>query len=70
MPGFGRAPGRADFVVIDLNDPAVQPVHDPIESMVYSASRHNVCATYIAGREMKPDPTELLKEVARIAERL
>lgn len=64
-------PGKyADFVVVDLNDPAVQPIHDPIETMVYSASRHNVRATFIAGREVKPDPTDLLKEVARAAERL
>ena len=43
---------RADFVVVDLNDPAVQPVYDPIETMVYSASRRNVRATYIGGREI------------------
>ncbi len=61
---------RADFVVVDLNDPAVQPVYDPIEAMVYSASRHNIRATYIAGREMKPDPRDLLKQSAHIAERL
>src|SRR3989454_1240066 len=40
---------RADFVVIDLTDPAVQPVYDPITAMVYSASRHNVRATFIGG---------------------
>jgi 5-methylthioadenosine/S-adenosylhomocysteine deaminase len=61
---------RADFVVVDLNDPAVQPVHDPIETMVYSASRHNVRATYVAGREVKPDPTDLLKEFRHVAEKL
>jgi 5-methylthioadenosine/S-adenosylhomocysteine deaminase len=61
---------RADFVVVDLNDLAVQPVHDPIESMVYSASRHNIRATYLAGREMKPDPAELLKAVGSIAAKL
>ena len=46
---------RADFVVVDLNDPAVQPVYDPIQAMVYSASRHNVRATYIGGREVTVD---------------
>jgi cytosine/adenosine deaminase-related metal-dependent hydrolase len=61
---------RADFVVVDLNDPAVQPVHDPIEAMVYSASRHSVRATYIAGREMNPDATDLLKDFQRVAEKL
>src|SRR5262249_29172095 len=61
---------RADFVVVDLDDLAVQPIHDPIEAMVYSASRHNVRATYIGGRELKPDSTELLRKLKRIAEKL
>jgi 5-methylthioadenosine/S-adenosylhomocysteine deaminase len=61
---------RADFVVVDLNDPAVQPVHDPVEAMVYSASRQNVRATFIGGREVQTDPSALLKEIPRIVERL
>ena len=64
-------PGKcADFVVVDLNDPAVQPVYDPIETMVYSASRRNIRATYIAGHELNPEPTDLLKEVSQVAQRL
>jgi len=61
---------RADFVVVDLNDPAVQPVYDPVSAMVYSASRHNVRATYIAGREVRVDSTEIVRECAAIAKRL
>lgn len=61
---------RADFVVIDLNDPAVQPVYEPINAMVYSASRHNVRATFIGGREIVVDPAELIRECAAIAKRL
>ena len=61
---------RADFVVVDLNDPAVQPVYDPIKAMVYSASRHNVRATYIGGREVKVDSDQLVRECAAIARRL
>jgi cytosine/adenosine deaminase-related metal-dependent hydrolase len=60
----------ADFVVVDLKDPAVQPVHDPIEAMVYSASRHNIRSTYIGGREMSPDPADFFEEVSRTAARL
>jgi 5-methylthioadenosine/S-adenosylhomocysteine deaminase len=40
---------RADFAVIDLRDSAVQPVFDPIETMVYSACRSNIASTYIGG---------------------
>jgi 5-methylthioadenosine/S-adenosylhomocysteine deaminase len=61
---------RADFVVVDLNDPAVQPVYDPIDAMVYSASRHNVHATYIGGKEMKIDAAEIVRECAAIADKL
>jgi cytosine/adenosine deaminase-related metal-dependent hydrolase len=61
---------RADFVVVDLNDPALQPVHDPIETMVYSASRQNIRATFIGGRAVSVDATELLRDFLRVAERL
>jgi 5-methylthioadenosine/S-adenosylhomocysteine deaminase len=61
---------RADFVVVDLNDPAVQPIYDPINAMVYSASRHNVRATFIGGREVTVDTDELVRECAAIAKRL
>ncbi len=61
---------RADFVVVDLTDPAVQPVYDPITAMVYSASRHNVRATFIGGREIRVDSEDLIRECAGIAERL
>lgn len=61
---------RADFVIVDLNDLAVQPVFDPIEAMVYSASRANVRATYIGGREVKVDAAEILREVETAAKKL
>ena len=61
---------RADFVVVDLTDPAVQPVYDPIAAMVYSASRHNIRATFIGGQETNVDYRDLLRECAAIAEQL
>jgi 5-methylthioadenosine/S-adenosylhomocysteine deaminase len=61
---------RADFVVVDLNDPALQPVYDPIEAMVYSASRHNVRATYIGGREVRVEADDVVGECKMIAKRL
>jgi len=61
---------RADFVVVDLTDPALQPVYDPIATIVYSASRHNVRATFIGGREINVDYRDLVRECAGIAERL
>jgi 5-methylthioadenosine/S-adenosylhomocysteine deaminase len=61
---------RADFVVVDLSDPALQPVYDPIEAMVYSASRRNVRATFIGGFEVRPDVAPILSECKSIAKRL
>jgi 5-methylthioadenosine/S-adenosylhomocysteine deaminase len=61
---------RADFAVVDLNDAALQPVYDPIETMVYSASRHNVRSTYIGGQEVQVDAGEMIRQAAQIAGRL
>jgi cytosine/adenosine deaminase-related metal-dependent hydrolase len=61
---------RADFVVVDLNDPALHPIYDPIQTMVYSASRHNVKATYLGGQEVKTDPSQIIKEFESIPNRL
>ena len=66
-----RSPGkRADFAVIDLSSPATQPVYDPVESMVYSASRANVRRVFTAGREVALDDSEVLKEVRRVVQKL
>jgi 5-methylthioadenosine/S-adenosylhomocysteine deaminase len=60
----------ADFVVVSLNDPALHPVYDPIQTMVYSASRHNVKATYLGGQEVRTDPSDIMKEFESIPNRL
>jgi 5-methylthioadenosine/S-adenosylhomocysteine deaminase len=65
--GSLEAGKRADFAVVDLNDPAVQPVYDPIAAMVYSASRHNIRATYLAGCEVKVEAADLLRDCSSIA---
>ena len=61
---------RADFAVVDLNDPAVQPIYDPIETMVYSASRRNVRATYLAGKKVELDSSNVIRDCAAVARRL
>ena len=45
------APGKqADLVVIDLKRPSMQPVHAPVENLVYSGGKDVVRMTMIAGR--------------------
>ena len=61
---------RADFAVVSLNDPALHPVYDPIQTMVYSASRQNVKATYLRGQEVRTDPSGIMKEFESIPKRL
>jgi 5-methylthioadenosine/S-adenosylhomocysteine deaminase len=61
---------RADFAVIDLSGAATQPVYDPVATMVYSASRANVKATYVGGKLVSLDAAALIKEASAIAARL
>ena len=61
---------RSDFAVIDLRGPSTQPVYDPVESMVYSASRADVRSVFVGGREMALDDSEILKDVRRVAAKL
>lgn len=61
---------RADFVVVDLSEPAMQPVFDPVQSMVYSACRRNVRATYLAGEAVKLDSAPVVEDIRGIAARL
>ncbi len=61
---------RADFVVVNLNDVALQPIYDPIQTMVYSASRSNVKATFVGGRQVQPDTKSLVHEAQAIAQKL
>ena len=45
------APGKcADLVVIDLQRPNMQPVHNPARNLVYAGSKENVRLTMVNGR--------------------
>lgn len=41
---------KADFITIDLSGPHMQPLHDIVSHLVYSASRGDVCDMYVDGR--------------------
>jgi 5-methylthioadenosine/S-adenosylhomocysteine deaminase len=60
---------RADFAAVDLGGCAMQPVYDPVETMVYSASRSDVRAVFLAGREASMDDSDVLKKIQDISDR-
>lgn len=49
---IGRlAPGaKADLVLVDLNQPAMQPVHDPLRNLLHCAAERAVRDVYVDGR--------------------
>lgn len=51
---IGRlAPGtKADFVMIDLDDPAMRPVYDPFRTLVYSADDRVIRDVWIDGQQV------------------
>ncbi len=54
---IGRlAPGcRADLVLVDCTHPAMQPCHDPMQSLIYSASERAVKHVFVDGRQVVRD---------------
>lgn len=43
-------PGKeADLVAIDLSDPDLQPIHDPVAQLLFTAGREHVTDVWIAG---------------------
>jgi 5-methylthioadenosine/S-adenosylhomocysteine deaminase len=68
----------ADLIMIDLNQPNMQPVNDIPNNIVYSGSKQNVKMTMIHGKILYEDgkfdigitPAEIYKEAAKIQERL
>lgn len=56
-------PGKhADFVVVDLDTLSTRPVYDPVDTLVFSASRANIRATYLGGERVEIDSAPLLAQ--------
>jgi len=71
-------PGKqADFFLFDPRHPKSTPLHDPISTLVYTGSEHNVVTTVAAGRIVLEDGVitsvnegELLAQAQAAADRL
>lgn len=73
------APGKqADVVLIDLNQPNMQPLNNIAKNVVYSGSKQNVALTMIAGKILYErgeffigdDPARIYAEANRIVRRM
>ena len=69
---IGRlAPGcQADIVLVDAAHPMMQPLRDPLRSLIYSAQDRAVCDVYVAGKQVVADGRVLTLDHAGAAERL
>ena len=60
------APGKqADLIVIDLQRPNMQPVHNAARNLVYSGSKENVRLTMVAGRVLYENGAFFIGESAQ-----
>lgn len=73
------APGKnADLIVLDLNQPNMQPLNNLSKNIVYSGSKQNVCLTMVAGKvlyengefDIGIDPAEVYAKANEIIEAL
>ena len=69
---LGRlAPGAAaDVVVVDVTHPAMQPLRDPLRSLVYSAAERAVEHVFVAGRQVVDAGRVMTLDRANAARRL
>jgi 5-methylthioadenosine/S-adenosylhomocysteine deaminase len=58
---FGNGPGAlvpgapADLILVDFSDPSLQPLHDPVSTLVYAANASHVHTTICGGRVLMYD---------------
>ncbi|HYB10374.1 MAG TPA: amidohydrolase family protein [Alphaproteobacteria bacterium] len=69
---IGRlVPGaKADLVLIDLDEPAMKPVRDPLRSLIHSAAERAVKDVYVDGVKVVADGRVLSLDYEGAAERL
>ncbi|GJD53040.1 8-oxoguanine deaminase [Methylobacterium crusticola] len=71
-PDLGRlAPGcKADFAVIDMATPSMQPDYEPLRSLIYSANDRAVRDVYVDGRQVVRGGTVQTFDIAEDIEML
>ncbi len=69
---------NADIIMLDLNQPNMQPVHNIVNNIVYAGNKVNVCMTMIAGRilyennefYLSQSYAEIIKEAQKSCDRI
>ena len=61
---------KADLVMVDLTDPAMRPLYDPLRSLVYSAGERAIRHVYVDGRQVVRDGRALAFDYADACARL
>jgi cytosine/adenosine deaminase-related metal-dependent hydrolase len=69
---IGRlAPGaKADIVLVDLTDPAMQPTYDPLRCLIYTAADRAVRDVYVDGEQVVANGKVLTLDFNEAAERV
>ena len=69
---LGRiAPGvKADFVIVDIAHPAMQPLYDPVRSLIYAAGERAIRHVFVGGQQIVRDGTALAFDYAEASARL
>ena len=64
-PDLGRlAPGcKADFSLVDMSHPYMQPAHEPVRSLIYSAGDRAIRHVYVDGQQVVKDGKVLTVDV-------
>ena len=64
-PDLGRlvAGAKADFSLVDMSHPYMQPAHEPVRSLIYSASERAIRHVYVDGTQVVKDGKVLTVDV-------
>jgi hypothetical protein len=74
-PTFSRpprsAPGaKADIVLVDLDAPTMQPLRDPLRSLIFAAAERAVRDVYVDGKQVVRDGEVVTLDLAAALARL
>src|SRR5436190_4352077 len=61
---------KADFVMVDIAHPAMQPVYDPVRSLMYAAGERAIRHVFVGGQQVVHDGKAFAFDYADASARL